>query len=521
MGASPVRALLLALLFAAAAAAAVPAGARSAPRGLHAPKWQRARLEGSSRRALQDGDVAWVSAVADGVPLWTVQAAGEATVASAPLGLQLGAADESATLTLTAPTAVSRVIMLRCLLRTEPLNASVRVQLAGSLSSGESTASASVDLLASAASPQLAADGTAALSFLVSAEALGFESGSTLFLWTAVSVSVANGTSVALFGVQLLQFGAAPPPFPAPPWAPPLPTSPLTPPPLLPGAPAAPPPFTPPVSPSTTPPAFPAPPSPLAPMPPPLGADALPEAPAAPPPAMPPAPPLAPAVEPGAANASAYRFFDRATGLAPAWADASCGASAFDLNRSLDDGGVALSTQLLGRDAGGCASLLGPPFQGWWALSLWVQASMPASASLLVSLELALTTAEARAGSSSTASAVVALDAATLAGSGRQLPRRLSHRHLTSAAAGWAHIVIPFQQFQSSTADVWNRVVFEVRGTLSVASLRSGIHSIWLHAAQTDASVAVALNLTYLELLAITASLASGVICAHALVSAV
>ena len=458
MAVPPARALALALLLVAAAAASVSAGTRSAPHGPPAPDWPLARRVGFGRRALQDGDVAWVPAVTDGVPLWAAQVAGEAAVASAPLGLQL-AANETAMLTLTTATPVSRVILLQCLLSTEPFNASVSVQLTGSLSTGESTASAVAELAASDGTPQLAADGTAALSFLVSAEALGFVSGSALFLWTAASVSVANATSVLLFGLQLLQFAAAPPPFPAPPWAPPLPASPLTPPPLLPGALLASPAFPPP-------PAFPAPPLPLAPMPPPLSAAAPPET---PPPAGPPAPPLAPAVVPDSINGS-YRFFDRVTGLASGWADASCGASAFDQNSTLDDGGVALSTQLLGRDAGGCASLLGPPFQGWWALSLWVQASIPASASLLVSLELASTAAEARAGLSSTSSAVVALDAATLAGSGRQLPRRSSRRHLTSAATGWAHIVIPLQQFQSASADVWNRVVFEVRRRASFAS---------------------------------------------------
>ena len=457
MAALPARASALVLLLVAAAVASVSAGARSAPHGSPAPDWLLARPVGSARRALQDGDVAWVSAVTDGVPLWVAQAAGEAAVASAPLGLQL-TANESATLTLTAATPVSRVILLQCLLSTEPFNASVSVQLTGSLSTGESTASAVAELAASDGTPQLAADGTAALSFLVSAEALGFVSGSALFLWTAASVSVANATSVLLFGLQLLQFAAAPPPFPAPPWAPPLPASPPTSPPLLPSAPLAPPAFPPPVLPSA-PPAFLAPPLPLAPMPPPLSAAAPPET---PPPAGPPAPPLAPAVVPDSINGS-YRFFDRVTGLASGWADASCGASAFDQNSTLDDGGVALSTQLLGRDAGGCASLLGPPFQGWWALSLWVQASIPASASLLVSLELASTAAEAHAGLLSTASAVVALDATTLAGSGRQLPRRSSHRRLTSATTGWAHIVIPFQQFQSASSDVWNRIVFEVR----------------------------------------------------------
>jgi tRNA A-37 threonylcarbamoyl transferase component Bud32 len=118
---------------------------------------------------------------------------------------------------------------------------------------------------------------------------------------------------------------------------------------------------------------------------------------------------------------------------------------------------VALSTQLA---AGGCASLLGPPFQGWWALSFWVQASAgPASASLLVSLDLVATAGQARAGLSSAASAVVALDATTLAGSGRRLPRR----RLSADAAAWAHIVIPLQQFRSGSVDIWNRVVFQVR----------------------------------------------------------
>ena len=453
MAVPPARALALALLLVAAAAASVSAGTRSAPHGPPAPDWPLARRVGFGRRALQDGDVAWVPAVTDGVPLWAAQVAGEAAVASAPLGLQL-AANETAMLTLTTATPVSRVILLQCLLSTEPFNASVSVQLTGSLSTGESTASAVAELAASDGTPQLAADGTAALSFLVSADALGLVSGSALFLWTAASVSVANATSVSLFGLQLLQFAAAPPPPPppsAPPWAPPRPASPLTPPPLLPGALLASPAFPPP-------PAFPAPPLPLAPMPTPLSAVPPPET---PPPAGPPAPPLAPAVVPDSINGS-YYFFDRVTGLASGWSDASCGTSAFDLNSSLDDGGVALSTQLLGRDSGGCASLLGPPFQGWWALSLWVQASIPASASLLVSLQLASTAAEAHAGLSSTASAVVALDATTLAGSGRQLPRRSSYRRLASASAGWAHLVIPFQQFQSGNSDVWNRIVFEV-----------------------------------------------------------
>ena len=446
----------LALLLLVGAAAAAPVSVRSPPRGSPAPGLQRALLAGSARRALQDGDVVWVSAVTAGVPLWDVQASGEAAVASAPLGLQLGV-NESATLTLTAAMPVSRVILLRCLLSAEPLNSSVSVQLTGSLSTGESTASAAAELYASDGTPQLAADGSAALAFVVSAETLGFVSGSALFSWAAVSFTVANASSLSLLGLQLLQFAATPSPFPAPPLTPPLPASPLAPPPLLSVAPLAPPALLPPLAPSPS--ARPAPPLPLAPMPASLGA-ALP--PQLPPPAAPPAPPLAPAVVPDSVNSS-YRFFDRVTGLSPGWTDASCGASSFDLSRPLDDGGVALSTQLLGRDAGGCASLLGPPFQGWWALSLWVQASMPASASLLVSLELASTAAEAHAGLSTTASAIVALDAATLAGSGRQLPRRSSHRRLTATTAGWAHIVIPFQQFQSPSADVWNRVVFEVR----------------------------------------------------------
>jgi len=450
----------LGLLLVAAAAACAPSGVSSAPRGSPSSGWQHTWPAGSARRALQDADVTWVSAVTDGVPLWNVQASGgEAAVASAPLGLQLGV-NESATLTLTAVTPVSRVILLRCLLSTEPLNASVSLQLTGSLSTGESTASAVAELPASEGTPQLVANGSAALAFLVSAETLDFVSGSALFLWTAVSITVGNATSISLLGLQLLQFAAAPPPFPAAPWAPPLPAPPLAPPPLLTGAPVAPLTFSPPLVPGTTPPAVPAPPLPLAPMPPPLSADLPLEV---PPPAQPPAPPLAPAVVPDSVNGSSYRLFDRVTGLAPGWTDASCGVSSFDLIRLLDEGGIALSTLLVGRDAGGCASLLGAPFQGWWALSLWLQASMPASASLLVSLELASTAAEADAGLSSTASAIVALDAATLAGSGRQLPRRSSHRHLTADTAGWAHIVVPFQQFEISGVDVWNRVVFEVR----------------------------------------------------------
>jgi hypothetical protein len=440
--APPGRRFAVALLLAVAATAVAPADARAVERPLERHGAPRAQHRAASaRRALQDGDVAWESAVTDGAlaaPLWSAVASGDAVVASAPpLTLEL-LSDEAATLTLAAATPVSRLILVRCLLSAEPLNASVRLQLTGSLSSGELTASA-VDLAAADGAPQPAADGTDALAFVVSAESLGFESGSSL-AWSNVSFAVANATRFALLNVQLLRFSPAPP-APAPPWTPPFPTPPLAPPPALPSAPLA--------SPSTPPPLAPAPPPPGAP-------DVPPGTPAAPPPApAPPAPPLPPAVVP-VANASSYRFFDRDEGLAPLWADASCGASAFNIG-ALDAGGVALSTQLA---AGGCASLLGPPFQGWWALSFWVQASAePASASLLVSLDLVATAGQARAGLSSAASAVVALDAATLAGSGRRLPRR----RLAADAAAWAHIVIPLQQFRSGTTDVWNRVVFQVR----------------------------------------------------------
>lgn len=436
----PGRVGAVALLLAVAAAAVAPAGARAVARPLERQgTLQRAPLAASARRALQDGDVAWESAVTDGVlaaPLWSAVASDGAGVASAPpLALELHRG-ESATLTLSAATPVSRLILLRCTLSAEPANASVRLQLTGSLSSGELTASAAVDLTAADGAPQPAADGTAALAFVVSAESLGFASGSSL-AWSNVSFAVDNATRFALLSVQLLHFSPAPPPAPAPPWTPLFPAPPLAPA----GAPLA--------APSAPPPLAPAPPPPGAP-------DVPPGTPAAPPPApAPPAPPLPPAVVP-VANASSYRLFDRDEGLAPLWADASCGASAFDIS-ALDAGGVALSTQLA---ASGCAALLGPPFQGWWALSFWVQASaVPASASLLVSLDLVATAGQARAGLSPSASALVALDATTLVGSGRRLPRR----RLASDAAAWAHIVIPLQQFRSGSTDVWNRVVFQVR----------------------------------------------------------
>ena len=156
-------------------------------------------------------------------------------------------------------------------------------------------------------------------------------------------------------------------------------------------------------------------------------------------------------------------------------------------------GGVALGAQVTPR---GGASLLGPPLQGWWALSFWTQVEVAAPAALLVSFDFVASgdaAAAARAGPTAYESPLVRITAASLAGSGRQLPpvagasrrlRALQRRRLHAAsAAPWAHIVIPMLQFGAADA-IWNRISFQVRAAcLYRCDAISVAHSALPHAA--------------------------------------
>ena len=115
----------------------------------------------------------------------------------------------------------------------------------------------------------------------------------------------------------------------------------------------------------------------------------------------------------------------------------------------------------------GGASLAGPAFQGFWALSFWSQVAAAAPRSLLISLDAVDASTATNDGPSADASAVVVIDAETLAGTGRQLPSQGVRRRLAAAAATpWAHIVVPLQQFapaSGAAAPSWNRIIFQAR----------------------------------------------------------
>ncbi len=121
----------------------------------------------------------------------------------------------------------------------------------------------------------------------------------------------------------------------------------------------------------------------------------------------------------------------------------------------------------------GGASLLGPPFQGWWALAFWVQSAAAPPAALLVSLD-ALAAGGGASGPSASASLAVAIDPESLAGSGRQLPPQGNRRLLqaTSSAAPWAYIVIPMRLFGDEGA-AWNRIVFQARPACARCAARA------------------------------------------------
>ena len=114
----------------------------------------------------------------------------------------------------------------------------------------------------------------------------------------------------------------------------------------------------------------------------------------------------------------------------------------------------------------GGASLAGPAFQGFWALSFWTQVAAPAPTSLLISLDAVDASTAVNDGPSAEVSIAVVIDAETLAGTGRQLPSQGVRRRLAAAAAPWAHIVVPLQQFApagGAALPSWNRIIFQAR----------------------------------------------------------